>query len=30
MLSFWNREVRRVEYYTERFKLRDEVAKSEK
>ena len=30
MQAFWNREVKRVEYYNERFRVRDEIAKAEK
>jgi hypothetical protein len=30
MQEFWDREVKRVEYYTERFRIRDELAKAEK
>lgn len=30
MQEFWDREVKRVEYYTQRFKIRDEQAKADK
>jgi hypothetical protein len=30
MMEFWEREVKRVNYYTERFKMRDEQSKLEK
>lgn len=30
MSEFWEREVKRVLYYTERFRIRDEVSKAEK
>lgn len=30
MYEFWEREVRRVDYYNDRFRERDEIAKAEK
>lgn len=30
MQEFWDREVKRVEYYSERFRIRDEQYKAEK
>jgi hypothetical protein len=30
MQEFWDREVKRVEYYTDRFRERDETFKADK